>query len=338
MAGLPISQYMFQAIGAGAVNLNGATNLATAAEQAQGQVVIAAADLSKLAFAAGTTTGSTDLLVSAYDGVSWSTATDLSLTITAMPAAVTPSLNAVVAPSATLSIASLFTATGASGNSGVYYDFTLENAAGTINLNGAKNLLTRPAPGQVEISASDLSRLTFTAPSAAPAANNDQVYLDVTIYNGSSPLSNTIQIPIMVGTGVAAALQSFNAGEIGFWIAVTDSAANVFSNLASLQSMLAAGDVGWIALTDSTVQNETLSQSQWSNDQGVLSVLGGNYALTVTGETAAGATAMATQVHVASVTVADSAANVVANLGGLETLAATGRLSSITLTDAGRRH
>lgn len=340
LAGLPITEYMFQAIGTGVVQLNGATNLASAAQQAQGQIVVSAGDLAKLTFSAGSVVGSTDLLVSAYDGVSWCTASDIALTVTALPAAVTPVLDAVVAPSASLSIASLFTASGLSGANGVSYEFALENDAGninpgSINLNGAKNMLTSPAAGQVEVQASDLPDLTYTAPSTAPSANNDQVYVDVTVYESGTAVSNTIQIPVMIGTSVAAAIQSFNAGEISFWLAVTDSASNVFANLDTLQSMASAGDLGWVTLTDGTVRNETLTGSQFDNDLGVLSILTGNYTLTVTGATAAAASAAVANPHLISVTVTDSAANVAANLDSLGSLATAGELTEISLTDGG---
>ncbi len=280
LSGARISAYMVQAIGLGGVQLNGATNLATAAQQALGEIVVAAADLSKLTFAAGATVGSTDLLVSAYDGVAWSTATDVALTISAKFSAAEPVLNAVVAPSASLPIASLFSVIGSPG-ANLSYLFSLENDVGTITLNGAANLLAHGQPGQVEVHAADLAALTFTAPSTAPSANDDQVFLDVTIYNGGTPVSDLIQVPIMIGTSVSTAVQDFNAGQISFSIAITDSAANVSGNLDSLQKILSAGDISGIALTDSGTPTLATTAGQSVGDSAALHAIVGNFAVSI---------------------------------------------------------
>jgi hypothetical protein len=68
-----MSQYLFKdGSGYGSISLNGATNLATTEEKAQGIVRVASSDLSKLTYVGGSA-GLEQLSISAYDGNDWST-------------------------------------------------------------------------------------------------------------------------------------------------------------------------------------------------------------------------------------------------------------------------
>jgi hypothetical protein len=329
LAGLPVSQYMLQAVGGGTIQVNGATNLASAAQQAQGEIVVSAGDLAKVTFAAGSVTGATDLLVSANDGAGWSTPTDIPLAVTAAPLLVMPALNLIAAPGVSLQIAKLFTLGGASGGS-LTYDIVAESGLGTINLNGASDLLSNVRGNHVEVSAVNLSSLTFTLPSTPGLA-----ILDVTVSTGSAS-SDLAQIPIMVGSSVASALQSFNQGSVANQLGIADSAANVFANLDSLQTMVTAWDLLGITLTDSAVPNETLTETQYADDAGALAMISGNYALTIDSISIAQAQSMlsANNSHIAQLQISDDSADLLSNLASLQSIAAEGKLASLAVSDS----
>lgn len=282
VAGLPISEYMLQAVGSGSLQLNGALNLASAAQAAAGEIVVSASDLAKLSFTAGGSAGTTDLLISGYDGTSWSIASDIAVTQTTYPNAVVPQINAVLAPSSTISLASLFSVIGAAANGGTDYEFSPESGAGTIHLNGATNLLGTSSTGGVEVSAAQLADLTYTAPSSASSSSGFEVYVDATMFNGTTQISAMAQIPILVGTPVATALSEFNAGEIASWLSVTDSAANVAANLDALQTLVDTADISVISLTDSGNPVLTVTTAQATADSGVLNDIRDNFSVVQT--------------------------------------------------------
>jgi hypothetical protein len=114
-------------------------------------------------------------------------------------------------------------------------------------------------------------------------------------------------------------------------IAISDTAANVTTNLTTLQALAAAGMLASIALTDAGTPVLSLSQAQLGLDADALAAITTTYTVSVTAVTAGNAANAAAQTGVTSVAVSDTAANVAANLDALETLATGGKLSSITL-------
>ncbi len=171
-----------------------------------------------------------------------------------------------------------------------------------------------------------------------------------------------------------AAVTQFQAGALKAPVIVTDSAAAVTASLDALQALAAGGDLASITLTDSGAPSLSLTAKQVGADSGVLSAIAGNHSLTVTdsaadisanfaalqsfaaaglltaitvtdgaavplsltvGEVVSDKAAVALLASGISVAVTDSAADVAASLDALQALAASGRLSSITLTDAG---
>src|SRR5262249_45068117 len=94
---------------------------------------------------------------------------------------------------------------------------------------------------------------------------------------------------------------------------VVDSAANVVANLDGLETLASANDIVSISLTDSGTPTLTITSTQATND--------GN--------------ALAEIVTPFTITVADTAANVTANISSLEQLASTGELVSVIVTDGG---
>lgn len=119
----------------------------------------------------------------------------------------------------------------------------------------------------------------------------------------------------------AAALQS-RAMVSAF--TVSDSSADVLTYLSNLE-----GDskLTSVSLTDSNAL--TLTYSQFAGATSLLAKLPASYTVTVSGATAAEATALQANTHVASFTVLDSAANVTADRSAL---AADSKLKSLVVT------
>lgn len=92
---------------------------------------------------------------------------------------------------------------------------------------------------------------------------------------------------------------------------VTDSAADIFANLDALQSVIQPDHLSALIVTDSGTPQIALNAAQMAKDGAAVSLLSGNYSLSVTG----------------------SAAVVSTVLDGLETQAAKGALAGVTLTD-----
>lgn len=275
-AGLTVSQYMIQTLGDGTLQLNGATNLATAAQQAAGEVVVSAADLPKLLLTGGASAGSLELLVSGTDGSGWSIPTDISVTVDTAPIDVVPSIVTII--SSAVPIAGLFKLIGPDANAnGLLYEISVAAGYGQINLNGATNLDANDGIGdlyQVKVSAADLAKLTYMP--LYPVG-----VLSVKVYDGDST-SSLAQIPIEIGYSTSSIINDFDNGYAKGENAVADSAANVFANLDQLEQMMPCWDLLGIALTDSSIPTETITSTQLSNDRGVLSIIESKLVLDVT--------------------------------------------------------
>lgn len=261
-AGKAITEYTVQLIGSGTIGLNGATDLANSAQTAEGEYVVSASDLSKVTYLAGSYVpgapdGSTHVLVSAYDGTTWSPVTDVSLTITDY-ASIMPAINTVLAPSQQIFAGSLFT------GDGPVTGYNIDQVSGG-------------AFSEYDFSSTELSDVTYTAPSTPGEVT-------VLAYASAGPDGGYSQnIQIFVGTTVAVAIQSYDNGELSDAVAVADTAANIFANLDGLQTMLAAGVLQGITITDTTDPTETITATQYARDKGLFSILSGNYQLNVTG-------------------------------------------------------
>jgi len=64
---------------------------------------------------------------------------------------------------------------------------------------------------------------------------------------------------------------------------VTDSAANVTTNIDALQGLLTAGKLSSVSLTDSGTTVLNLTQAQYGADVGVLALISGNYTVDING-------------------------------------------------------
>jgi len=276
-AGLAITEYKIELLGSGTLNLNGATNIATAAQQAAGEVVVSAADLGKLSISTGATGSNVDLFISGNDGSGWTTPTEAYWSVDTAPLTVLPAVDTIAAPSTSVGIGNLVSLAGPlAGESGLKYIIAIESGGGSINLNGAQNLLDGVSGSQIEVSASDLSKLTYTAPSASGVA-----VLDVTATDGTHN-SDLTQVPVDVGYSVAATLSAFDQGQTPFQVAVTDSAAHIFASLDQLEQMMPSWALLGIVLTDGGIPAETITTTQLSSDRAVLSIINSTLVLDVT--------------------------------------------------------
>jgi hypothetical protein len=137
-------------------------------------------------------------------------------------------------------------------------------------------------------------------------------------------------------TGVTAA----NAATVGAEanvtsVSISDTAANVSTNLDALQALANAGELGSITLTDGGTPSLSITQAQLTSDAGALAAIGSSYHLSLSSVLAASAASVAAETNVTAVSVSDTDANVVSNLASLQTLAAASELTSITLVDPG---
>jgi hypothetical protein len=114
---------------------------------------------------------------------------------------------------------------------------------------------------------------------------------------------------------------------------VSDTAANVQANIATLQTYAAASQLTGIVFTDSGTAMLTFTAAQFSSDSTAIGKFSGTYDITVTGVLAANVASVVTNTHVTALTVVDSAANVAANIATLQTDNA--KITSTTLTDGG---
>ena len=190
VSGNTITDYLFQAAGGGSIALNGATNLATGTLAAQGYVEVAASDLSRLTFVVGGSAGAESVSVSAEDACGWSQMVSAAITAIAPPVVSAPS--AKLTENQSVAVSSLFSVSDPNGYAITQY--YIENVGGTIQLNGATNLTS--ASGIVEVTANDLSKLTFVA-DATPGS--DQLWVeayDGALWSSWSSASITVTPPI----------------------------------------------------------------------------------------------------------------------------------------------
>lgn len=336
--GLPITEYMFSVTGSANIALNGATNLATAAQTAEGDIVVSAADLSKLTLTPTASSGIPDLYVSAYDGVNWSNPTGEALTITTNPSAVSATPGLVMQAGSAIAATSLFTVSGYLDLNPNDTTYTLDPAPGSglILGNGAYNESTTQYAGTFEVKGSELNFLTYQAPTTP---GNYNFVINVLSGNNGQPWSDWEQVNVTVtgpATTAAVEIQNAAAGKPLYAAFVSDSAANVFANLDGLQSNLSAGTLYGISLTDTANPVEQVAAAQFLQDRGAIALISGDYSLSVSGMSATqaiGLTAPSSLRHLISITVADTAANILANLDALQGVVAADHLSAIIVSD-----
>ncbi len=139
---------------------------------------------------------------------------------------------------------------------------------------------------------------------------------------------NVFDYQSIIVNGVAASnVTSVLADDNVTRIGVSDSAANILSNLDALQT---ASLVINIAITNTDAAPLAVTYAQWSADKTALDLV--NTGLTVSGVAASNAAAVLADSHVSSITVSSSGAAILSNLAALQTAAA--HITAITNTDA----
>ena len=148
-------------------------------------------------------------------------------------------------------------------------------------------------------------------------------------YAGANPsFDPTVATQLPNDSTLQAALSASWVAQTG----ITDTAANVNSQLDSLQTLAANGGLAFITLLDAGTPTLAITSAQFALDTGALAAITGPYSLTVSSVTASFAPTVAANAHVTSIAVVDSATNVASHLDALQ---ANALLTSITLTGTG---
>lgn len=196
-SGKAITQYKIQdPQGGGSVQLNGATNLADAAQQAQGIFLVSANELGKLSYAAASQTGKETLLIAAYDGQSWGASNIALSMVDNRPPKLIQTLTKTDINSSTW-LASFFSGISISGRPIVEYQIQDPEGGGKVLINSAHDLANGAQKNQniTVVSAFDLGAVLYVG--AATAASET---LKVTAYDGVN--YSTMNLPIQSVTSV----------------------------------------------------------------------------------------------------------------------------------------
>ena len=154
---------------------------------------------------------------------------------------------------------------------------------------------------------------------------------DPTQSSTPSPNNNIYKLNIVDASAVDA--QTIQGDAHIQSIQVTDSSAAIAVNLDALSDE--HSKVTAIRQTDA-VNALNITAAQWAADQNALTLLGNNnYMVNVQGVAAQDALALTGNVHIASLSVGDSSAHLLAHLADLATLGKN--LTTITQTDAGQK-
>ncbi|MDR3441282.1 C2 family cysteine protease, partial [Telmatospirillum sp.] len=112
---------------------------------------------------------------------------------------------------------------------------------------------------------------------------------DIASVNGDVAIDNSSSLTISTYSTIGA-ISAYQAGTINAAITITDSAADVTSNLNALQVAAAVGKISSIIFSDGGTPVLSLTAAQLSSDAAVLHDITGNYAISVPGVTSAVAT------------------------------------------------
>ncbi len=135
---------------------------------------------------------------------------------------------------------------------------------------------------------------------------------------------------------VTTAIADYQQGTLSFSTTVADTAQDILANLGTLEAIAQTGKLIAVDFTDGSAPTLALSYAQWATDATLIGEFSGSYSMTVAGVPAANASGIFTgNSHVVSVSVSDSAANIATSLDKLESLASSGKATSIALTDSG---
>jgi hypothetical protein len=195
------------------------------------------------------------------------------------------------------------------------------------NLNALQAATVAGQISSIALTTGPTSILSIQAPQLALDAQALGLITGAFMIKAYGPI--TVQAALSVSAGFLSKLT------VG--LTVYDIGANISAALDGLQALIASGHLAAINLTDSVAPVLSITATQLVADASALTMIKGAYTLTVSGVVTAAVAAGVSSVLLSKVTsafaVVDTGANVSTNLAKLETLAVSGRLSSITLTD-----
>jgi probable HAF family extracellular repeat protein len=168
--------------------------------------------------------------------------------------------------------------------------------------------------------------------------SQDQVTGDGTFNGAPTEFIVTLGSTPLVGMSVQTALAAYKKGQVTSPLAITDSAANIQANLDALAPLAGAGGIDFINFSDSATPTLTVTDTQYNYTAGaVLAHLTGNYNIAITDGSAyvGSLEEFYSDSHVTSVSVSDSANQVVQGLDELQALVTSGRTVSVAMTDLG---
>ncbi len=181
-----------------------------------------------------------------------------------------------------------------------------------------------------------LGPITLTDVSVLPVTPA-QLLADLSVFRKITN-NYTFSVSSPLTASQAAGISALLTSRLPANLAVADSAANVIDDLDILEGLALGTHLGSVTLTDSGTPVLQLTADQLTSDAAVLADIVAPYQLLISGGiTAAQATYYTTHLSElgGAVSVVDSAANILAALTGLATLAGSSLLSSITFTDTG---
>ena len=199
---------------------------------------------------------------------------------------------------------------------------SLYNSAGTlISSGGTETSIMASAAGTyfVGVTGSHEGTGTFTVAAA-------------TYTNSVGDTTGTTGV-IYPDVTAAKALAESSAGTLTSPVYVLDSAADIQANFDALQGLAAKGLLHGIETTDASTPTLTITEGQLTSDATALSLMVNSYDLNVTNVVVADATKVAGEANVTGISVTDTGANIGADIDGLQTLAASGVLQHITVSD-----
>jgi hypothetical protein len=187
---------------------------------------------------------------------------------------------------------------------------------------------------QLIVSASQFATMTLLA---ANGSGTD--VLSVSAYNGSY-WGDWQNITVNIAAtppfeAVAKAISNYTAGAVTSPIAIFDTAAAVSSNLDTLQSIFAAGELSAIVLNDTTPQTFTMTVTQATNDAGVLGRIDSVHSLKLTGISGWTTYNYDSNNNAVSDSITTTAAYASSNIDAINSFVRPGLPFSLILTDSG---
>lgn len=339
--GLQVNGYSLQLQGKGALKLNGAMNLASTEQAAQGVVTVSAADLSKLLYVAPASgdAGVAALQVSAQLGQNWSQPGSVPISFFAgRPANQTDSVAVLGNPGqllvsgSSLPLSALF---HTSSGQATYYTVYAPGDKGSLDLHGVKTLEagSKLGAGYYQFAAEDLARVTFSL-----ADGKDSAVLAAAALVDNAWTSFQ-EVPVYAGRSVAQAMQAASNGQLAAASTVLDSSANIFANLDWIQARLNQHAMQALVLNDMAA-TPRLTGAQLKAAQGALTMLSGQYQLAITDLPLADAVNLpdTLQRHIDALSVTAPSSDIAAQLATLQSMLTSSHLNAIHVTDQALPH